>query len=74
MIAAALAAGVVQPAGSGLGGGGFAVVVEPVLLWLQPLLTQEQQQSKMHLRFPNADARQQWMLPLASTPGRNLTN
>jgi gamma-glutamyltranspeptidase/glutathione hydrolase len=28
-IAAALSAGVVQPSGSGLGGGGFAVVVEP---------------------------------------------
>src|SRR5688500_3606172 len=28
-VAAALAAGVVQPAGSGLGGGGFALVVEP---------------------------------------------
>ena len=28
VIAAALAAGVVQPAGSGLGGGGFAVVVD----------------------------------------------
>ena len=29
IVAAALAAGVVQPAGSGLGGGGFAVVVAP---------------------------------------------
>ncbi len=29
VVAAALAAGVVQPAGSGLGGGGFAVVVAP---------------------------------------------
>jgi len=29
IVAAALAAGVVQPAGSGLGGGGFAVVVSP---------------------------------------------